>query len=291
MLDRPRNDDAPRIVIGHIVPEEQGRFAQLGGKRLSSRRVDVGDDDACAFLDEARCGGGTHSVGSARDDRDEAVKPAHYCRAHAAPEASAAPSGAVAGVISGSMADAELMATDLREFDSWHPWPIEADRAIDLALACEDAGRQSDRRVENSDGASVGTGENLGVYANSHGFFGRERGTQHSVGCALIAGKGDAMQRDGWYSIGLSADDLESAVTIGRKAAERAVSRLAPRQLATGQYPVLFASEVARSMVGHLLGAVSGGALYRRATFLLDRAGTPLFPDWFGSTSNRGCRR
>ena len=180
------------------------------------------------------------------------------------------------------LADAALMATDLREFDSWHPWAIDADRALDLALACEQAGRDSDRRIENSDGASVGTGESISVYANSHGFVGRERSTQHSIGCALIAGRGDAMQRDGWYSIGLSADDLESAATIGRKAAERAASRLAPRQIPTGDYPVLYSSEMARSLIGHLLGAVSGGALYRRASFLVDSVGQQLFPDWFG---------
>ena len=179
------------------------------------------------------------------------------------------------------LADAELMATDLREFDSWHPWAIEAEHAIDLALACEQAGRDFDPRLENSDGASVGSGSSLSVYANSHGFVGRERSTQHSLGCALIAGRGADMQRDGWYSIALAADELEAAATIGRKAAERAVSRLAPRQIATGEYPVLYSAEIARSLIGHLLGAVSGGALYRRASFLLDSAGTRVFPDWF----------
>lgn len=179
------------------------------------------------------------------------------------------------------LADPALMATDLREFDSWHPWAIDADRAIDLALACENAGREFDARVENSDGASVGSNESLGVYANSHGFIGRERTTQHTLGCALIAGRGDSMQRDGWYSVGLAAEDLESAATVGRRAAERAVSRLAPRQIATGEYPVLFAAEIARTLVGHLVGAIAGSALYRRASFLLDSAGTQLFPEWF----------
>jgi PmbA protein len=179
------------------------------------------------------------------------------------------------------LADAELMATDLREFDSWHPWEISADQAIDLALACEQAGRDFDPRLENSDGASVGSGSSLSVYANSHGFVGRERSTQHSLGCALIAGRGEDMQRDGWYSIALAAEGLESPAAIGRKAAERAISRLAPRQIPTGEYPVLFSAEIARSLVGHLLGAVSGGALYRRASFLLDSIGTQLFPDWF----------
>ncbi|ALN92299.1 modulator of DNA gyrase family protein [Lysobacter gummosus] len=179
------------------------------------------------------------------------------------------------------LADAALMATDLREFDTWHPWYIDADRAIELALASEAAGREFDARIENSDGASVGTGASLGVYANSHGFIGRDRGTQHSLGCALIAGRGDSMQRDGWYTSALIADELESAASVGRKAAERTVARLAPRQLNTGEYPVLFAAESARSLIGHLLGAVSGGALYRRASFLVDSVGTQLFPSWF----------
>ena len=179
------------------------------------------------------------------------------------------------------LADAGLMATDLREFDSWHPWAVEADQAIDLALACEQAGRDFDPRLENSDGASVGSGSSLSVYANSHGFVGRERSTQHSLGCALIAGRGADMQRDGWYTIALSADELESAATVGQKAAERAVSRLSPRQVPTGEYPVLFSAEVARSLIGHLLGAVSGGALYRRASFLVDSVGQALFPEWF----------
>ena len=183
--------------------------------------------------------------------------------------------------VAAGLADRELMATRLREFDGWHPWVIEADQAVDLALACEAAGRQLDARIENSDGASLGTGSSLSVYANSHGFIGRERSTNHSIGCALIAGRGDAMQRDGWYSYALAAEDLESAAAIGRKAAERAVSRLAPRQIATGDYPVLVAAEVARSLIGHLIGAVSGGALYRKASFLVDAAGTKLFPEWF----------
>src|SRR5690606_20551324 len=112
-------------------------------------------------------------------------------------------------------------------------------------------------------------------------FVGRERSTHHSLGCALIAGRGEQMQRDGWYDIALAADDLESAGVIGRKAGERAISRLAPRQIPTGEYPVLFSAEVARGLIGHLLGAVSGGALYRRASFLLDSVNTQLFPEWF----------
>jgi PmbA protein len=179
------------------------------------------------------------------------------------------------------LADAALMATAFPDLDAWHPWALEADHAVDLALACESAGREFDPRIANSDGTSVGSGESISVYANSHGFIGRDRSTQHSIGCALIAGQGEDMQRDGWYSSALSRDGLEAPAAIGRHAAERTLARMAPRSLATGEYRVLFASEVARSLIGHMLGAVSGGALYRRASFLLDSAGTQLFPDWF----------
>jgi PmbA protein len=184
------------------------------------------------------------------------------------------------------LADPELMATEVLEFDGWHPWGMDADRALDIALACEQAGREHDARIENSDGASVGSSESMSVYANSHGFMGSERSTQHTIGCALIAGRGDGMQRDGWYSTAIAADDLEPAAAIGRRAAERAASRLAPRSVPTGELPVLFASEVARSLIGHLLGAVSGGALYRRASFLVDTVGTRLFPEWFSIVEN-----
>jgi len=180
------------------------------------------------------------------------------------------------------LAEAALMARDFPDLDGWHPWALGADEALDLALACEAAGREADPRISNSDGASAATATSLSVYANSHGFIGRERSSHHSIGCALIAGHGDGMQRDGWYSSALAREDLESAAAIGRQAAQRTVARLQPRSMATAQMPVLYAPEVARSLIGHLLGAVSGGALYRRASFLLDSAGTRLFPDWFG---------
>jgi len=183
------------------------------------------------------------------------------------------------------LAEAGLMAypgADGRfpEFDAWHPWMLDAERAIEIALACEQAGRDVGGEIRNSDGASVSSSQSLGVYANSHGFIGPGRSTQHSVGCALIAGEGERMQREGWYSVGLAADDLEAPDAIGRKAAERTLARLDPRPVATGTWPVLFTAEVARSLIGHLIGAVSGGALYRKASFLLDKAGQRIFPDW-----------
>jgi PmbA protein len=179
------------------------------------------------------------------------------------------------------LADAELMASTQREFDSWHPWELDAANAVDIALACEQAGRDADARIANSDGASVNSNASISVYANSHGFLGRERGTYHSISCALIAGAGDGMQRDSWYDLALAASDLDSAQAIGRMAAQRTLARMQPRQLPTGRVPVLFAAEMARSLIGSYIGAVSGGALYRKASFLLDSVGTRVFPEWF----------
>lgn len=178
------------------------------------------------------------------------------------------------------LADADRMATDLREFDAWHPWDLEADDAVDLALACEAAGRDADPRIANSDGASVATSRSIGVYANSHGFLGRERDTQHSIVCGLIGGRGDAMQRDQWFTVALAREDLEAPEAVGRRAAERVLARLDPRTLPTSDMPVLFQAQVARSLINHLVAAVSGSALYRGASFLLDSVGTRVLPDW-----------
>ena len=179
------------------------------------------------------------------------------------------------------LGDAHRMATGFPDLDLWHPWALDADAAVELGIACETAGREADPRIGNSEGASVSTGEQIGVYANSHGFVGGERGTHHSIGCSLIAGHGESMQRDYWYTTGLSANDLETPESVGRCAAERALRRLDPRPPPTGSFPVLFSSEMARSLIGHLLGAVAGNAQYREASFLLGAMGERVFPDWF----------
>jgi len=179
------------------------------------------------------------------------------------------------------LADADRMATRFHEFDRWHPWALEPDAAVALGIACETAGRDADPRIGNSEGATVSTGENVGVYANSHGFTGGERGTNHSISCSLIAGQGEGMQREYWYTSALAAADLESPEAVGRRAAERALRRLDPRTAPTGTFPVLFSAELARGLIGHFLGAVSGGAQYRESSFLLGALGERLFPDWF----------
>ncbi|CAM5456777.1 metalloprotease PmbA [Rhodanobacter lindaniclasticus] len=177
------------------------------------------------------------------------------------------------------LADASRMATAFPDLDLWHPWDIDTTQAIELGIAIEDAGR-AHAGIGNSDGATVQAGQGLSVYANSHGFVGRERGTRHALSLALIAGDEDGMQRDYWYDSVRAAGDFISARALGDKAAERTLARLGAQGLSTRQCPVLFAPELARGLIGHLLGAVSGGSLYRRASFLLDHRGKPVMPAW-----------
>jgi len=176
--------------------------------------------------------------------------------------------------------DAALLAREIPDLDLWHPWNISADEAIRLGIEIEDAGRAFDPRIDNSEGASVNVGATMTAYANSLGFSGTERGTRHSLSCALIAEDDAGMQRDYWYDTARNANDFVSAETIGRKTAERTVARLGAKKLSTRETPVLFVPEVARGLIGHFLSGVSGGALYRRASFLVDHAGKRVFPEW-----------
>jgi len=180
---------------------------------------------------------------------------------------------------SNGLADPGLMANEFPDLDLWHPSVMDAEAAIDRALACEAAGRE-DQRITNSEGASFNAGLGLGVYGNSNGFIGRSAGTRYGQTCILLAGEGDGMQRDYSYDSRRSLDDLEAPERTGAEAARRTVRRLNARQLTTGEMPVLFSAEVAKGLAGHFVGAISGTALYRNASFLKDKAGDQLFPDW-----------
>lgn len=177
------------------------------------------------------------------------------------------------------LADPERMAQSLPDLDLYHPWGIDADAAIELALECEAAGMERDARIQNSEGASVSSHAGVRVYGNSHGFVGAYPYSRHSVSCALIASAGEEMQRDHWYSVARESQLLEKATSIGHRAAERAVGRLGAREIKTGQYPVVFAAEVARGLISNFFAAISGGNLYRKSSFLLDSLGTRVFPD------------
>lgn len=171
------------------------------------------------------------------------------------------------------LADAELMPEVLPELDLYHPWSLDPAAAEKLALSCEAAGLGYDKRVVNSDGAQVGTQQSCRVYGNSHGFIGSYLGTRHSVSCMFIAEDASGMQRDFWYTMSRNPAELEDVEEVGREAARRATARLSPRKTATGSFPVVFSPQMAAGLVGHLMGAISGGALYRKASFLMDSLG------------------
>jgi len=173
--------------------------------------------------------------------------------------------------------DPERQATDFPDLDLHHPWSLSVAEAIDMALACEAAGLEADERVFQSEGATVSTHAGLTLLANTQGFVGHRLGTSHSVSCSVLAKSGDEMQRDYWYSSARRHEDLEAVADIGRRAGERAASRLGARSIPTAAMPVLYTPELARGLIGHFLAAISGGNLYRRASFLLDAQGKPVF--------------
>ena len=189
------------------------------------------------------------------------------------------------------LADADLLAHDFPDLDLWHPWDITTEEATELALRCEAAGRDYDARISNSEGATVQIGSSLAVGATSHGFFSRERDTRHMISAALLAEDASGMQRDYWYESVRSADDFPEVESIGRQAAERTLARLGARKIGTRQCPVLFSPPVARSLIGNYLAAVSGGALYRRASFLVDHVGKPVFPEFVNIVERPHIRR
>ena len=178
------------------------------------------------------------------------------------------------------LADPELLATEFPDLLLDFPWDTTPERAVDLARECEAAGLAVDKRLSNSEGASVGSQRGVRVYGNSHGFLAGDCASSHSLSCVLLAQVGEDMQRDYWYSSARDPVDLEAAAPIGRRAAERAISRLGARRLPTGKSLVLFAPEVARGFIGHFVGAIRGGAQYRKASFLLGVAGQQVFPSW-----------
>lgn len=171
--------------------------------------------------------------------------------------------------------DASEMATELPDLDLDHPWQIAPQDAIDTALACEAAGLGGEG-ITNSEGASVNTARGVRVYGNSHGFIHGSVGTIHGMGCGLIAGQGETMQRDFWSTRDRVPNRLEAAESVGQKAAERAVARLNPRKVHTGSYPVLYAAPLASGLIGHILSAIAGANLYRKSSFLLDKLNQPI---------------
>lgn len=180
------------------------------------------------------------------------------------------------------LADAELMATHLPDLDLYHPWELSAEEAIETAISCEQAARDHDSRITNSDGASLSTYSGLNAYANSHGFAAVRASSSHSLSCSVIANEanGEGMQRDHWYTSSRVAGRLDSAESVGRTAAEKTLERLDARKLSNREVPVMYIPQLASSLFGHYKSAISGGSLYRKASFLVDSLDSKVFPEF-----------
>ena len=169
------------------------------------------------------------------------------------------------------LADAEQMAGGWPDLSLFHPWGLSADGALEMALALEAAALDHDPRIVQTEGATVASQDGVSVYGNSHGFIAGERASRQAISCQPLASAGSGMQREIAFSQARHADDLEDVAAIGRLGAERALARLGAKTPPTTTAPVLFTPRVARSLWSHLIGAISGGTLYRNASFLKDR--------------------
>lgn len=179
------------------------------------------------------------------------------------------------------LADPALMAAQPPNLDLAHPWDLSADTAIEIARSCEAAALGFDSRINNSEGSSVATHRGLHVYGNSHGFVGGYPTTSHTLSCVVLAGTGEDMQRDYWYTSSRDWRELQSGEAVGRESARRTLARLGPRKLTTRRAGVLLVPEIARGFIGHFIAAIRGSSQYRQSSFLLNAAGQQVFPRGF----------
>ena len=176
--------------------------------------------------------------------------------------------------------EAKLLARGDMDLDLFHPWSIAVDAAIDIARRCEQAAFDVSPMVKNSEGATVSAQQSHFVSANSLGFMGGFATSRHYVSCSVIAGEGEDMQRDDWYASRRNAAEFPDAALIGDYAARRALARLGSRKLKTRKCPVIFEAPLATGLIGSFVHAISGGALYRKTSFLLDSLGQQVFPEF-----------
>jgi len=178
------------------------------------------------------------------------------------------------------LADKALMAGDCPDLDLYHPWALTVEEAIEKARACEQAAFDASEKISNSEGASISTQQAHFVSANSLGFMGGYPTSRHYISCSVIAGEQEAMQRDDWYTTSRCADTLDDPAKVGRMAAERAVARLGGRKVKTGEFPIILEAPLAAGLLGSLVHAASGGALYRKASFLEGMLGKQVMPEF-----------
>ncbi|MDX1282597.1 metalloprotease PmbA [Shewanella colwelliana] len=179
------------------------------------------------------------------------------------------------------LADASLMATHIKDLELYYPHETTPLALELLAAAAEEAALSSDPRIKNSDGASANAHTGMKVYGNSHGFLHGYSSSRYSLSCVVIGEQDGNMQRDYDYTVARKFSDLWTPEAVGLKAAQKTLGRLGGRKIATTKLPILFAPDVATGLMGHLVGAISGGSLYRKSSFLQDAIDTQVFPDWF----------
>ncbi|MEG3132851.1 metalloprotease PmbA [Rouxiella sp. T17] len=178
------------------------------------------------------------------------------------------------------VADEEMLAYDAPDLDLFHPTELDADRGIELAARAEQAALAVDKRITNTEGGSFNSHYGIRVFGNSHGMLQSYCSTRHSISASVIAEAAGDMERDYAYTIARSFDELKSPEWVGAECARRTLSRLSPRKLPTMKAPVMFAAEVATGLFGHLVGAISGGSIYRKSSYLLDSMGKQILPEW-----------
>ena len=179
------------------------------------------------------------------------------------------------------LADKELMAFDAPDLDLYHAAEIDVDKAVQLALDTEKAALEHDERIVNSEGASFNAHTGVRVYGNSHGMLQSYLSSRYSLSCSVIAEHQEQLERDYEYTVARDINQLAQPNWVGENAAQKAIARLQPKKLATQEAPVIFLNDVATGLISHLAAAISGGSLYRKASFLLDHLGKQVLPDWF----------
>src|SRR5690606_6565825 len=227
-------------------------------------------------LDVTVFAGNQRGSASTSDFSDEALKETVDAAWHIARYTAADPAA--------GLPDADMLATDIIDLQLHHPWDIDTETAAAIALQVEDAAREVSPLVTNTDGASVGTFEGHFLLGNTRGFLGGFPFSRHTISLAPIAGSGNNMQRDYWYSSQRDPRRLADPAEIGRYAAQRSLARLSARRIKTGRFPVLFEAPLAVGLLGSLVQAASGGALYRKASFLLDSLGKPVMAEHLNVT-------
>lgn len=179
------------------------------------------------------------------------------------------------------LADKELMAFEAPDLELYHGASVDVEQATKLALEAEKSALEYDAKIVNSNGASFNSHTGVRVYGNTHGMLQSYLSSRYSLSCSVIGGELDQLENDYEYTVSHEFDALSSADWVGQNCAKKVIARLNPQKLSTREVPVIFLNDVATGLISHLTGAISGGSLYRKSSFLLDHLGKQVLPDWF----------